>query len=108
MPLLSGSAAVTRFRVHSRPDEPDFDRLAFAPILPASEARTFRSSMLPALEVLTPDQAAARVRQITDGLPVTDFWFYGDFGAMPSDIVDRHLELLFGTLRPALRASRPT
>lgn len=39
MPLLSGSAAVTRFRVTSRPEEPDFDRLAFAPILPASEAR---------------------------------------------------------------------
>jgi hypothetical protein len=39
LPLLSGSAAVTRFRVTSRPDEPDFDRLAFAPILPASEAR---------------------------------------------------------------------
>ncbi len=39
MPLLSGSAAVTRFRVTSRPDEPDFDRLPFAPILPASEVR---------------------------------------------------------------------
>ena len=39
MPLLSGSAAVTRFRVTSRPEEPDFDRLAFAPILPSSEAR---------------------------------------------------------------------
>ena len=39
MPLLSGSAAVTRFRVTSRPDEPDFDRIPFAPILPASEVR---------------------------------------------------------------------
>ena len=39
MPLLSGSAAVTRFRVVSRPEEPDFERLAFAPILPESEAR---------------------------------------------------------------------
>ncbi|MEO8505608.1 MAG: hypothetical protein ABI609_17060 [Acidobacteriota bacterium] len=39
MPLLSGSAAVTRFRVTSRPEAPDFDRLAFAPILPASEVR---------------------------------------------------------------------
>jgi hypothetical protein len=39
LPLLSGSAAITRFRVTSRPDEPDFDRLAFAPILPSSEAR---------------------------------------------------------------------
>ena len=39
MPLLSGSAAVTRFRVVSRPDAPDFDRVAFAPILPASEVR---------------------------------------------------------------------
>jgi hypothetical protein len=39
LPLLSGSAAVTRFRVTSRPEEPDFDRLPFAPILPASEAR---------------------------------------------------------------------
>jgi hypothetical protein len=39
LPLLSGSAAITRFRVTSRPDEPDFDRLPFAPILPESEAR---------------------------------------------------------------------
>lgn len=39
MPLLSGSAAVTRFRVNSRPDSPDFDRLAFAPILVNSEVR---------------------------------------------------------------------
>jgi hypothetical protein len=39
LPLLSGSAAVTRFRVTSRPDEPDFDRIPFAPILPASEVR---------------------------------------------------------------------
>ena len=30
---------VTRFRVVSRPEEPDFERLAFTPILPASEAR---------------------------------------------------------------------
>jgi hypothetical protein len=39
VPLLSGSAAITRFRVTSRFDEPDFDRLPFAPILPSSEAR---------------------------------------------------------------------
>jgi hypothetical protein len=39
LPLRSGSAAITRFRVTSRPDEPDFDRLAFAPILASSEAR---------------------------------------------------------------------
>jgi hypothetical protein len=39
LPLLSGSAAVTRFRVTGRPEEPDFERLAFAPILPESEAR---------------------------------------------------------------------
>jgi len=39
LPLLSGSAAITRFRVVTRSDEPDFDRLAFTPILAASEAR---------------------------------------------------------------------
>jgi hypothetical protein len=39
LPLLSGSAAITRFRVVNRPPEPDFERLAFEPILPASEVR---------------------------------------------------------------------
>lgn len=72
------------------------------PPLPASEARTFKSSMLPALEVWTPEQAVARIHQLSDGLPVTDMWFYADFGAVPEEIVERHLELLFTRVKPAL------
>jgi hypothetical protein len=39
MGLISGSASVTRFRLVSRPDEPDFDRAAFREIPPGSELR---------------------------------------------------------------------
>ncbi len=39
MGLLSGSASVARFTVLERPDEPDFDRLAFEPIPAGSERR---------------------------------------------------------------------
>jgi hypothetical protein len=50
MGLLTGSAAITRFRVVSRPEEPDFDRLRFTEILPQSEVRE-RIGFLP----FTPD-----------------------------------------------------
>ena len=39
MGLFSGSAAITRFRIVSRPPEPDFERLRFTEIKPESEAR---------------------------------------------------------------------
>ncbi len=77
------------------------------PLLPASAARTFQSSMLPALEVLTPDQTVARIESLTAGLPVSDMWFYADFGSMPAAIVDRHIELLFTAVRPALARVQP-
>lgn len=39
MGLISGAASVTRFRLVSRPDEPDFDRARFREIEPGSELR---------------------------------------------------------------------
>lgn len=39
MPLLTGSASVTRFRLVSRPDEPDFERVPFREIPAGSEVR---------------------------------------------------------------------
>ncbi|MDY7092693.1 MAG: hypothetical protein SX243_06945 [Acidobacteriota bacterium] len=39
MALLSGSASISRFRVLSRPEEPDFDSARFTEIAPGSEVR---------------------------------------------------------------------
>lgn len=39
MGLISGAASITRFRLVSRPDEPDFERAAFREIPPGSELR---------------------------------------------------------------------
>jgi alkanesulfonate monooxygenase SsuD/methylene tetrahydromethanopterin reductase-like flavin-dependent oxidoreductase (luciferase family) len=75
------------------------------PTLPVSAVRSFTSSMLPALEVLSPDQAVSRILDICDGLPVTDFWFPADFGAMPDALVSRHIELVSTKVRDGLRAA---
>jgi hypothetical protein len=52
---------------------------------------------------VTPQQAAAVVRDRTAGLPVTDVFCFGDIGGLDTDLVDRHVELVAGTL-PALIA----
>jgi alkanesulfonate monooxygenase SsuD/methylene tetrahydromethanopterin reductase-like flavin-dependent oxidoreductase (luciferase family) len=52
----------------------------------------------------TPEQVAAAVRRQTEGLPVTDLYFWADYPGIPDDTIDRHLELTLTKLAPLLRA----
>jgi alkanesulfonate monooxygenase SsuD/methylene tetrahydromethanopterin reductase-like flavin-dependent oxidoreductase (luciferase family) len=55
------------------------------------------------IEVGTPEQIAAIIKERTAGLPVTDMWGWSDFPGLPDELVDRHLELTFTELAPLLR-----
>ncbi|MFI9007936.1 LLM class flavin-dependent oxidoreductase [Actinosynnema sp. NPDC053489] len=55
-----------------------------------------------ALEIMTPGEAAARIRERTQGLPVQHLIFWASVGAMPDDLVTRHLELVSRELAPLL------
>ena len=55
------------------------------------------------IEIGTPEQIAATIRDRIAGLPVTDLWGWSDVPGMPDDLVDRHLELTFTRLAPLLR-----
>jgi alkanesulfonate monooxygenase SsuD/methylene tetrahydromethanopterin reductase-like flavin-dependent oxidoreductase (luciferase family) len=55
------------------------------------------------IEIGTPEEIAALIKQRTDGLPVTDMWGWSDYPGMPDALVDRHLELTFTRLAPLLR-----
>jgi alkanesulfonate monooxygenase SsuD/methylene tetrahydromethanopterin reductase-like flavin-dependent oxidoreductase (luciferase family) len=57
---------------------------------------------LPGLTVLTADDAIREIRDRTSGLPVRHVHFWASVAGMPDDLVDRHLELLFTKVRPAL------
>ncbi|MBP2366517.1 LLM class flavin-dependent oxidoreductase [Pseudonocardia parietis] len=65
-------------------------------------------AVLPKLQVVTPQQAAAVVRERTAGLPATDVFCFGDIGGLDADLVDRHVELVAGTLPRLLREPGPT
>lgn len=47
----------------------------------------------PRVVVATPDDAAAFIRRRVAGLPVEEVFIWATIGAMPDDVVDRHLEL---------------
>ena len=55
------------------------------------------------LSVLSPDEAVADIRQRIDGLPVRHLYTWASIANMPDDLVDEHVELLFGTIAPAIR-----
>jgi alkanesulfonate monooxygenase SsuD/methylene tetrahydromethanopterin reductase-like flavin-dependent oxidoreductase (luciferase family) len=57
---------------------------------------------VPGLRVMTADQAGAAIRAETAGLPVRHVYFWASVGGMPDDLVQRHLELLFTVVKPAL------
>jgi alkanesulfonate monooxygenase SsuD/methylene tetrahydromethanopterin reductase-like flavin-dependent oxidoreductase (luciferase family) len=54
------------------------------------------------LAVLRPDDAIREIRARTAGLPVQHVYFWASIAGMPDDLVDRHLELLFTVVGPAL------
>ncbi|MFD4658740.1 LLM class flavin-dependent oxidoreductase [Kitasatospora sp. NPDC058444] len=55
------------------------------------------------LEILTPEDAAARIHERTKGLPVKHLIFWASIGGMPDDLVVRNIELVSERL-PALLA----
>lgn len=54
------------------------------------------------LAVLTPSDAVAFIRARTDGRPVEHVYTWASVAGMPDDITERHLELLCGSVVPAL------
>jgi alkanesulfonate monooxygenase SsuD/methylene tetrahydromethanopterin reductase-like flavin-dependent oxidoreductase (luciferase family) len=54
------------------------------------------------LEVLTPDQAVTEIRRRTEGMPVKHIYLWMSIAGMPDEMVERHLELLFTKVVPAL------
>ncbi|MFC8384374.1 LLM class flavin-dependent oxidoreductase [Nocardia sp. NPDC057272] len=54
------------------------------------------------LEILTPEQASARIHERVAGLPVRHLIFWASIAGMPDDLVTRHIELVSEQLPPLL------
>jgi hypothetical protein len=54
------------------------------------------------LSVLSPDDAVKEITERTSGLPVAHVYLWASIAGMPDDIVQRHLELTFQTVAPAV------
>ncbi|MDT4893975.1 MAG: hypothetical protein QOE97_3010 [Pseudonocardiales bacterium] len=57
------------------------------------------------LSVLTPDEAVAEICRRIAGLPVVHVYFWASIANMPAELVDEHIELLFGEVAPRVRAA---
>ncbi len=57
----------------------------------------------PRCDVVTPDEAIARITAWLDGKPVEDIFLWASIAGMPDDIAARHCELVATKLAPALR-----
>lgn len=62
---------------------------------------------VPGLTVLTAQDAVRTVRERTAGLPVEHVYLWASVAGMPEDLVQRHVELLFGEVAPLLRSAGP-
>ena len=56
----------------------------------------------PAFDVVTPDEAIARLTRWLDPLPAEHVYLWESIAGMPDDLADRHVELVATTLVPAL------
>jgi alkanesulfonate monooxygenase SsuD/methylene tetrahydromethanopterin reductase-like flavin-dependent oxidoreductase (luciferase family) len=72
------------------------------PIDPERWRAPGRDGAPPRFQVLTPEDAAQALRERTDGLPVEHVYLWASIAGMPDDLVDRHVELVAGTLAPML------
>lgn len=59
------------------------------------------SGVVGALQILTVDEAIARIAEICDGLPVEHLYLWASIGGMPEDLVQRQMELLVDQVQPA-------
>ena len=60
------------------------------------------------LTVCSPSDAVALIAGRIAGLPVAHVYLWASIAGMPADIAERHLELTFGTVAPALRQLAPS
>lgn len=63
---------------------------------PAAEA------LPPSFDVVTPEEAIARLTAWLDPMPVRHVYLWESIAGMPDDLADRHVELVAGRLAPAL------
>jgi len=57
------------------------------------------------MTVCTADQAVTIITELVRDLPVQHIYLWASVAAMPDDLVQRHLELLFTQVRPALQGA---
>lgn len=63
---------------------------------------TGRKGKIPGLTVLTAHDAIQAIRERTAGVPVEHVYLWASVAGMPDDLVERHVELLFREVAPAL------
>ena len=73
------------------------------PIDPERWRAPGRDGAPPRFQVLTAEDAARALRERTDGLPVEHVYLWASIAGMPDDLVERHVELVAGTLAPMLQ-----
>ena len=75
------------------------------PLIHPDEFRD-RTSNAPwgALKILTPEDAAVQIKEMTKGLPVKHLIFWASIAGMPDDLVARNIELVSEKLPPLLRS----
>jgi len=64
--------------------------------------RASKDGTPPRFGVFTPEQAAAHIRAITDGLPAQQVYLWAALPGLPDELVDRHVELACTELRDRL------
>lgn len=69
-------------------------------------ARRRGPGSVPGLRVLTPADAVEAIGAATAAGPVEHVYLWASVAGMPDDLVDRHVELLFTEVAPALRGRR--
>ena len=73
------------------------------PLITADQVHR-RSAQSPSgvVEILTPQDAAARIHEVTRGLPLVHLIFWASIAGMPDDLVSRNIELISKCLKPLL------
>jgi len=78
------------------------DRPEPRPIDPERWRAPRKDGAPPRFGVFTPEQAAAHIHTVTDGLPAQQVYLWAALPGLPDEIVDRHVELACTELRDRL------
>ena len=57
---------------------------------------------IPAIDVVTPDEAVSRMRTWLKDLPVVQTYFWDSIAGMDDDLVEEHIQLLATKVKPAV------